>query len=144
MLLKLRLLRSQDIFWNHGLWSQKEEISRSTPSTSTSALPLVMEVLELHPFSSNFVPLPLVVVSFSFIGLASVQVPSTILLGYSAAHECSETNILFEAEPMGSIRFSPLWLLRRGKWAQNFIAFCMHKWNITPQFALHVTTGCKC
>jgi len=63
MLLKFRLLHFPDIFWNHGSWSRKEEILRSTSSTPTSALDsLVVEVLESHPFSSNYVRLALVVV----------------------------------------------------------------------------------
>ena len=70
-----RLLRSPDIFWNHTSWSQKEEISRSTTSTSISApdSSLLVEVSESRPFSSNFVRLGLVVVcpSASLEGLAS-------------------------------------------------------------------------
>ena len=62
MLFKFRLLRSPDIFWNHASWSQKEEISRSTLSTSTSALDsLVVEVSELRRFYNNFMRPALVV-----------------------------------------------------------------------------------
>jgi len=74
LLLKFRLLRFPDIFWNHAPWSQKEEISRSTSSTSIFALDsLVVEVLESRPFSSNYMQLALVVVcpSASLAGLVS-------------------------------------------------------------------------
>jgi len=110
MLLKFRLLRSPDIFWNHVSWSQKEEISRSTSSTSTSALDsLIAEVSELHPFSSNFVQLALVVVwsSASLAGLVS-----TTSLNYCSWLQCnpwslnSVPKILFNAEPVGFLAFS--------------------------------------
>ena len=77
MLLKYRILRSPDIFWNHASWSQKEEISRSTSSASKSSKSaldfLVVEVSESRPFSSNLVRLALVVFcpSTSLAGLVS-------------------------------------------------------------------------
>jgi len=61
MLLKFRLLRSPDIP-REAKKHEKEEISRSTLPTSTSALDsLVVEVLESRPFYNNFVRLALAV-----------------------------------------------------------------------------------
>ena len=106
-------------------------------STSTSALDsLVVEVSESRPFSSNFVRLALVVFcpSASF-ARPCRRVPSTILLSYSATPARllrSETKIFFDAEPVGSTRFSPLRLLRRRKWARSFLAFSSwHKEHLT-------------
>ena len=66
MLLKFRLLCSPDIFLKtmsrEAKKHEKEEISRSTLSTSISALDsLVVEVWESRPFYNNFVRLALVV-----------------------------------------------------------------------------------
>ena len=62
MLLNLRLLRSPDIFLKPSLF--KPKISRSSSSTSTSALDcVVVEVSESRKFFSNFVRLTLVVCS---------------------------------------------------------------------------------
>ena len=75
MLLKIRLLCSPDILWNHASWSQKgsklkEEILRSTClHHSTSVLnSLVVEVSESRLFSRNFLQLALVVVCPSATG----------------------------------------------------------------------------
>ena len=61
MLLKFKLLRSPDIPREAKTY-EKEEISRSTLPTSTSALDsLVVEVSESRPLYNNFVRLALVV-----------------------------------------------------------------------------------
>ena len=70
MLLKFRLLRSPDSFLKPCLVKTKEEISKSTSALDS----LVVEISESRPFSSNSVPLVLVVVcpSASLVGLVTL------------------------------------------------------------------------
>jgi len=100
------------------LLKPKEEIS-----TSSSALDsLVVEVLEFCPFSSNFVRLALVEVypSVPFAGLVSSSSFNHSSHGYSVTVGRSEPKILFNTEPVGSTRFSPLQLLQRRKILEKF------------------------
>jgi len=152
MLLKFRLLRSPDIFWNHASWSQKEEISRSTLSTSTSALDsLIVEVSESRPFYSNFVRLALVV----FCPLASLAgLVSSSSFNHSSWLQCDPRSLRAKNLVRRWTRFSPLGLLRRRKLARSFRpdikkiwqerkltcdettrsrTVRVHKLNITPQ-----------
>ena len=85
----------------------KEEISRSTSALSS----LVVEVSESRPFSSNFVRRALVVVCPSA-SLAGILSSSSF--NHSSWLQCDRgSKILFDAEPVGSTRFSRLRFLRR-------------------------------
>ena len=167
MLLKFRLLRSPDIFWNHvkpKSMKKKGNLEVYIVYMYISAWLSrcgrfgIASVLQQFRATSTCC-----ILSFSFIGGTSVlEFLQPLLLVYSATHGHSEPKILFDAEPVGSTRFSPLQLLRRRKWARIFRpdikkiwqerkptrdettrsrTVRVHKWNITPQFALHVTTG---
>jgi len=167
MLLKFRLLRSPDSFWNHASWSQKawkRGISRSTLSTSTSALDsLVVEVSESRPFYNNFVRLALVVFCplASLVGLVSFNHSSWLqceprslrakdlvrrwTCGFHqifASSASSKTKMgknfsSWHKENLTRTKANLRWnnQIKNSSRAQN------DKWNITPQFALLVTTG---
>ena len=92
IMLKFRLLRFPDIFWNHASWSQEEEILRSTSSTSTSSSTsaldsLVVEVSESRLFSSNCVRLALVVFC-PLASLARLVLVSSSSLNHSSWLQC--------------------------------------------------------
>ena len=160
MLLEFRLLHSPDIFWNHAWWSQKEEILRSTSSTSTSALDILMSESHFHATSTCCI------LSFSFIGGTSVckflqpfflvTVRPTVA---QSQRSCSTLNLWVPSD----FRLFGFFEDKNGQ--EVFLRFCtdkkkiwqerklscnettrlrtvrVHKLNITPQFALHVTTG---
>ena len=168
MLLKFRLLRSPDIFWNHASWSQKAwkrgnlkvyivNIYICAWLSRCGSFGIASALQQFRATSTCCI------LSFSFIdGTSVLEFLSTILLGYSATHSCSEPKILFNVEPVGFTRFSPLRPLWRWKWARIFRpdikkiwqerkptcdettrsrTVRVHIWNITPQFTLLVTTG---
>jgi len=93
MLLKFRLLRSPDIFWNHvkPKSMKKKEISRSTLSICTSPLEsLVVDVSESRPFYNSFVRLALVV----FCPLASlVGLVSSSFFNHSSCLQCDPRSL---------------------------------------------------
>ena len=128
MLLEFRLLFSPDIFLK-----AKKRKSRGLYHLHHSTLALdslVMEVSESRPFSNYFMRLANVVFSpsASWTSVFEFLQPFFLVAVRPGTHGCSEPNILFDAEPVGSTRCSSLRLLQRLKWERGFEAFSLwHK-----------------
>ena len=122
MLLKFRLLRFPDIVLKTCLVKPKRGNLEVYIVYLHLPLTLVVEVSESRQFSSNYVR-PALVVFYPLASLARLVSSTEFLQPFLLVTVRSESKILFDAEPVGFTRFSPLQLLRRRILARIFLAF---------------------